>query len=103
MSRYDPTDINATERREADQQSAERVRREQEATDFEWLMADPRGRRVVLGLMREAQVDKDCFTGNSTTFYNEGRRAVGLYLEGKIKQHALDAYCLMLKEQQSNV
>lgn len=103
MSRYDPTDINAAERREADQQSAQRVRKEQEASDFEWLMQDPRGRRLVRGLLAESQVDKDCFTGNSSTFYNEGKRSVGLHLEGKLKQYTLDHYCLMLKEQQDNV
>jgi hypothetical protein len=103
MSRYDPTDINAIDRDEAARLSALRVLREQEANDFRWLMQHAQGRRIMRDMLKQAEVNKDCFTGNSTTFYNEGKRSVGLYFEGKLKEHTLDEYCLMLKEQQDNV
>jgi hypothetical protein len=100
---YDPTDIRHLERRENDEKSAARVATEQQRADFEWLASDPRGRRILREFLAEVGITDDCFTGNSTTFYREGKRAAGLWFELRLKRHALDSYCLMLKEQQSDV
>lgn len=99
---YDPTDIIEQQRLREAQESALRVLREQEANDFRWLMQHKQGRRILRRLFQVCEMGKDCFTGNSTTFYKEGKQAVGQHFENQAKQYALDHYCTMLKEQQGD-
>ncbi len=51
------------------------------------------GKRVLSVLLNESGVFEDSFTGNSRTFYNEGRRVIGLLL--------LD-FCFNLKDRQED-
>lgn len=99
---YDPTDIIEQQRAKEARESADRVLREQEASDFRWLMQHKQGRRFLRRLFEKCEMGKDCFTGNSTTFYKEGKQAVGQHFEDMAKKYALDHYCTMLKEQQGD-
>jgi hypothetical protein len=56
----------------------EELQRENELHDVNNVMATPEGRRVMWRLMEISRVFQSCFTGNSRTFYLEGRRDVGL-------------------------
>lgn len=44
------------------------------------LLNNPDGKLLLFRLIEETGVFASSFTGNSTTFYNEGRRSVGLGL-----------------------
>lgn len=77
-------------------------RRHQEVEDFKWLMAHRSGRRIVWRWLSEAGVYRTSFTGNSSTFFNEGKRNMGLMLIAEIHELTPDAYGLMLKEQRAN-
>ena len=72
---------------------------EQEKADWRWLMNDPRGRRIVSGVLQSAQVDEVVFNGNSRDAYALGRRSIGVELQQRAKEHALSDYLPMLKEQ----
>lgn len=66
--------------------------------DFKWLMDHPQGRRLMWSWLEEAGVYQTSFTGNSHTFFNEGRRQVGLYRMADIHRLAPAAYLKMLNE-----
>jgi hypothetical protein len=99
MSARDPTDLAALaddEQAQADRQAREA---KQQVEDFKWLMAHKQGRRFVSRLLNLTGVFRTSMTGNSSTFFNEGRRDIGLQLMAEINDHCLDQYVMMLKEQ----
>ena len=98
----DPTDTAGQEAEAEAVREAEKERRRQEVEDFKWLMAHKQGRRFVWRLLSEAGVYRSSFTGNSTTFFNEGKRNSGLMLLAEIHELTPEAYGLMLKEQRKH-
>ena len=72
--------------------------RQDELRDLSCVMQNARGRRLVWRFLESAMVFRTTFTGNSTTFFNEGRRALGLELLADIQEVAGDEYQLMVKE-----
>ncbi len=99
MSRpRDPTDLQGQQEYEEEQQLLERARREQQVADIRWLMAHAEGRRIVWRLLEHAGVYRTSFTGNSGTFFNEGRRDVGLFLLSEVHEASVQSYVKMLKE-----
>jgi hypothetical protein len=54
----------------------ERMARKQELSDIGRIMSEKEGRRFMWRLLKKGRILESCFTGNNTTFYNEGRRDV---------------------------
>ncbi len=82
----------------------ERVR-ERELADLRLVMSSVEGRRFVWRLLEKAGVFRTSFTGNSSTFFNEGMRNMGLMVLGDVHEAAADAYIVMMnesKEKESN-
>lgn len=69
-----------------------------EANDIRWLMDNKAGRRIVHRLLAEAGIHRTSFTGNSETFFREGKRAFGLFIEAEVTRVSFDNYLLMLTE-----
>jgi len=65
---------------------------------FKTVMASREGRRYVWWLLEQTGVFRSSFTGNSTTFFNEGQRNVGLMLVADINAAAPELYIVMLDE-----
>lgn len=101
MNRIDPRDIRALERHDEEQQRKRELAQAQHADDLRWLMSHAQGRRIVAQLLALSGTERQSFTGNSTTFFNEGARSIGLYLENEIRAVAFDNYIVMLKEQRN--
>jgi hypothetical protein len=98
MSHTDPTDfIGAQERAQAEALAAD-LKRQQEIADFKWLVGQKQGRRVLWRWLKQSGVNKSSMTGNSYTFYNEGLRAFGIQVMDELREHSIDAYVLMVKE-----
>ena len=76
-------------------------RENQFADDLKWIFSDRRGRRFYWDLMAHCGVFKNSFTGNSTTFFNEGKRNVGLKLINDLTVVEPAAYLKMVQEEQS--
>lgn len=98
----DPTDLRAQERARAE--ADERVARQRriELDDVRWLMSDKRGRRLIWRLFAIAGIYRTSFTGNSTTFFNEGRRDVGLHFLSDVQEACPERFLEMLKEQKEH-
>lgn len=95
----DPRDIVALQRHQAEEESKAKLVQDQQADDLRWLMAHAQGRRIMARLLALSGTERGSFTGNSTTFFNEGQRSVGLVFENEVKAIAFDHYIAMLKEQ----
>lgn len=68
-------------------QSKHRKKRQVELDDLKQLLSTPSGRRFVTRLLDQTGLlASDMFTGNSTTFYNLGKRDVGLWVYNEIMQ-----------------
>lgn len=74
-------------------------RREQHIADMRWLMGQPQGRRLMHGWLKDAGIFTPSYTGNSETFYREGRRSFGLDLLAEVNAHCPKTYITMLEEQ----
>lgn len=72
--------------------------RELELQDIRKVVSTREGRRFLWRLLAEAKVFGSCFTGNSATFFNEGRREFGVFLLTEMLQADKQAYMLMQDE-----
>jgi hypothetical protein len=72
--------------------------REQEMEDVRFVLSTPSGRRFLWRWLEICGIYKTSMTGNSTTFFNEGMRSVGLSLLADIVEAQPDAYLNMQKE-----
>jgi hypothetical protein len=72
--------------------------RDRELADMRQVMSSVEGRRFVWRLLERAGVFRTSFTGNSTTFFNEGMRNMGLMVLGDVHEAAADAYIVMMNE-----
>jgi hypothetical protein len=75
----------------------ERLARRTELADVHALLSQRAGRRFVWRLLSECGVFKSSFTGNNSTFFNEGRRDIGLRFMVDVQEFP-DLYLLMVKE-----
>ncbi len=72
--------------------------RETELNDIRRILEYDFGRRFVWRYLGLAGVFQTSFTGNSTTFFNEGRRDIGLKLLADVTEAKPDAYIQMTQE-----
>jgi len=64
--------------------------------DMHKILGTAEGKRVFWKMMEFCKVFEESFTGNSETFYNEGRRSVGLKILGDINSSRPEAYIEMM-------
>jgi len=81
-----------------DEQGGKPTPRQLAIADLRAVMGTKQGRRFMHRLLAQAGIDQRSFTGNSETFFREGRRAVALELQDDIRTHAFPEYVLMLQE-----
>ena len=86
------TDENSVQARMIKYIQEQMVRKDKEALMD--LLKTPSGRWFLMRLLDKTKVLSDCFTGNSSTFYNEGRRKVGVDLVNEIAALGLEAFGL---------
>jgi hypothetical protein len=72
--------------------------RQVETNDTKWLMSSKQGRRIVRRWLASAGIYQTSFTGNSETFFREGKRALGLEILADVTKHAPEDYIAMLTE-----
>lgn len=73
-------------------------KRESELEDVKTLMSTEAGRRFAARLMEIAGLYRSSFTGNSTTFFNEGQRNVGIQIFTDIQLSCPESHSIMLDE-----
>lgn len=99
---FDPVDLVGQEEAAAKRQKDRKLNREGQIEDFKWLMSDKRGRRFVWRMLEVTGVYRTSFTGNSTTFFNEGMRNIGLIVMNEIHEHCPELYETLIKENSNN-
>lgn len=65
---------------------------------FKFVMGNVQGRNFVWNLITYTGLYDDSFTGNSSTFYNEGKRAIGLRLIADLEEVCPAEFVLMWQE-----
>lgn len=95
---HDPLDTRAQQREAEERARRELLAQHFEAEDVKWVMTHSAGRRFMWRLLDKAGLYRSTMTGNSHTFFNEGRRDFGLYLIALINEHCPEQYALMVAE-----
>jgi hypothetical protein len=72
--------------------------RDIELADVKKIMGSYEGRRFMWRLLDRAGVFRTSFTGNSTTFFNEGMRNIGLIVLADVMAACADQYVVMMNE-----
>lgn len=93
-----PTDLAAINAEREEQRKTEAIAQQTELNDMRQIMATDYGRRFMWNLLAKAGVYRTSFTGNSTTFFNEGQRNIGLMMQSQILQACPEQYIVMLNE-----
>lgn len=62
------------------------------------ICADPNARAWLRDVLDFCGIHRTSFTGNSTTFFNEGARNVGLKIQADLVKHCPDALIAIMKE-----
>ncbi len=65
---------------------------DQARDDLNFVLRNPAARRVLWRIMDRCGIYSACFTTNSQTFYEEGKRSVGLSIVGDLVALSPDAY-----------
>lgn len=99
MSTKDSFVKNAADKKQvASAELKEKDREKQALDDVKFILSTTQGRRFIWRLISLCGVYRSSFTGNSTTFFNEGGRNIGLQLVADIHNVDPDAYASMIKE-----
>lgn len=99
MSDYDPFDLKSLQQKEETRRRDLELQAADEAADFRKLMTSKWGRRIVWRLLSRTRIYHSTFNNSgSVTAFQEGQRAVGLFLMELINQHCPEQYVLMLQE-----
>lgn len=72
--------------------------KDREIEDLKKLLSMPEGRRYIWRLMAHAGVFRTSFTGNSTTFFNEGKREIGLMVISEVMNASPSSFTQMQNE-----
>jgi hypothetical protein len=98
MSDKDKSFNAAEESQVKDRKRKDERLRDIELADMKKMMSTCEGRRFVWRLLDRAGVFRTSFTGNSTTFFNEGQRNIGLIVLADVMAAAADQYVVMMNE-----
>ena len=77
--------------------------RDRELHDLRSVMDSVEGRRFVWRLLSQAGVFRTSFTGNSTTFFNEGMRNMGLIVLADVQEACASQYLVMMNESKKDL
>lgn len=95
---YDPNNPEDVKRAE----EADKLAALQLDADMKKVLDSRAGRNVLWWLLSQTNIYGSAFTGNSTTFFNEGKREVGLRLLARITEADVTAYPKMMMEFSQN-
>lgn len=78
--------------------SKRKSKRDQELDDLRVILSTHGGRAFIWRLLGKCGVYKISFTGNSTTFFNEGKRQIGLQLLDEVFEADPNVFTKMQNE-----
>lgn len=90
-------------KKQAEEDNKFKRERRRHLNDICKVVSIPEGRRIYFFALKEAGVFRSSFTGNSTTFFNEGARNVGLILLRDLMEAKPDVLTQMMQENYSEI
>ena len=104
MSEFSDDDDSVTvgSGKKSAQKRVKKYEDEQLRLDVIAIMDTAAGRRYMHHLLDFGGINRTSFTGNSTTFFNEGARNFALKIKGDVQDFAPAHYLLMQKEAMNN-
>lgn len=70
----------------------------EEKSDWEWLLSDERGKRIVYRLIERCGVLRCAFQGNAlNTAFSEGQRNEGIFLVDRVARFAPEAFTEIMR------
>lgn len=93
-----PMDLRARTRAREQEKEAGQLAQLAEDEDFRSVMSSVEGRRFMWWLLGKTGLYETSFTGNSTTFFNEGKRNIGLLLINRINDVCPEQYANMVRD-----
>lgn len=97
MSQNEPIDVG-DDIQVSDRKNVHKTKKDQDREYLRAILSTLGGRSFLWRLLAECGVYKSSFTGNSTTFFNEGKRNIGLWLLEEIYNSDPTAYGKMRHE-----
>lgn len=100
MSYEEPLVNNAANKSQVkDAAKTEKLKRDRELRDVHHVLSTREGRRFYWRYLCECRIFQSSFNNSgSVTYFNEGKRDVGLKLLSEMDEAAPESYLLMLKE-----
>jgi hypothetical protein len=95
-------DHDEIEKRKAEVAKLQERRDERWLNDVRRILSMPEGRRLLWRLLEEARVFHSTYTGNADTYFNEGKRSMGLLVLGEMLRAKPDSLFQMQKEAASD-
>lgn len=84
------------ERQEQERREKEKLERKQQLNDIRRIIQTPEGMRFFRRLLESGKMFTSSFTGNSTTYLNEGRRSIALEFWADIVESSPDYMMALL-------
>lgn len=84
------------------QDKLDRQELQQIKSDVRTVFDNPAGRRILDKILAMCEIYNDTFTGNSRTFFLEGKRSVGLEILEMIMETDVEIYIKTLRENKEN-
>jgi hypothetical protein len=85
---------------EIDRIARERIRH---LNDIRKIVSMPEGRRIYFWTLKESGIFRSSFTGNSSTFFNEGARNIGLIMLRDLMEAKPEVLTQMMYENYSEI
>jgi len=79
----------------------DRRKKERDFSDVRKVISSVEGRRLFWRILSHAGLYKSSFTGNTSTYFEEGRRSEGLYWLDELMQSDQKAFAMMQAEHYS--
>lgn len=99
MTKKEEKIFNAADEAQVAESGKKELRgRERHLDDIKVVLSTKSGRRFYWKTLSDCGVFRTSFTGNSTTFFNEGKREIGLMLLADLMEADADKYLLMTQE-----
>jgi hypothetical protein len=86
------------EAKHAEIQKRRKLKRDREMGDLRTILGMPEGRRLLWRVLSQAQVFTASYTGDQHTFFNEGKRNIGIWLLEDILHSKPEAFHQMQRE-----
>lgn len=91
------------EEAKAKEEQLREINRKNELNDVKKIMKTEQGRRFIYRILEQTGMFTTSFTGNSATYFKEGERNIGLWLQKEIDVECMEEGFTMLREYKAKV